>query len=368
MQRQVLRFLVELLLLFALPSQVYAADTIRLGISIPMTGEIAAYGDDLKAGIDLAIDDINAKGGILGKKLEPLIEDDAADPKTSVIVANRFLSEHVDAVINGVSRTSLAIAPLYAEENLPFLNFASTDAITAHGWQNVVRIGPKNGQEAPKLAALISKQAARKKLALIYSSEEYSANLTETTIKLLKDTYKIKPENMNKLSDKETDFSSLISSLKDQKIDVVFLGLWPKGTGLFLRQAAAADYHPVFMGDFTASLDELPKIAGPYANGLIFTMTPDPEYMTSAQSVLKALAARHTVHHPFAVYGYMLIQVYAEAVAKAGSSASDKVMAALKTEKFPTIMGTISFASNGDMQGFDFDYYQWKDGKIIAFH
>src|ERR1700689_2352506 len=117
--RQFVFFFFALSLLLA--SQVLAADdAIKLGASLPLSGEVASYGDDLKSGIEQGVIDINAKGGVLGKKLEPLFEDDGADPKVSVAVANRFLGEHISAAINGVSRTSLAIAPIYAEENIPF--------------------------------------------------------------------------------------------------------------------------------------------------------------------------------------------------------------------------------------------------------
>jgi branched-chain amino acid transport system substrate-binding protein len=358
--------LVFVLALLALPAFA-AGNAIKMGISIPRTGEVAAYGDDLQAGINLAVADINAKGGVLGKKLDPIIEDDAADPKTSVAVANHFVGNNIDVAINGVSRTSLAIAPIYAEENIPFLNFASTDEITAHGWHNIVRIGPKNGQEAPKLAALIEKEAAGHKLAVLYESEEYSSNLTEDVLRLLAKSGKVKPQLVQKMSGRDDDFSALISRMKNGGIDVVYLGLWPKGTGLVLRQAAAADYHPHFIGDFTASMDELVKIAGPQSNGLVFTMTPDPQYVPSAKRVVEALAAQHVVHHPFAVYGYLMVQIYAEAVQKAGSTAGDKVMAALKSETFDTIMGPVSFADNGDMKGLDFEYYQWQSGNIVPY-
>jgi branched-chain amino acid transport system substrate-binding protein len=356
---------VSLLAFCLLPLAAFAAEnTIKMGVSLPLTGEVASYGDDLKAGIELAVSDINAKGGVLGKKLQPLFEDDGADPKSSVAVANRFLGEKIDVAINGVSRTSMPIAPIYAEENIPFFNLASTDAITTHGWDNLVRTIPKNGQEAPKLATLIAQKAAGHKLAMLYSSEEYSSNLTETTIQILAQS-KITADIVMKMSDKDQDFSSIIGRLKDQKIDTAFLGFWPKAAGGFLRQAAAADYRPVFIGDGVASMDDLVKIAGPQANGLAFTMYPDPQQSVAAQPVLKALAARHIVNRPFAVYAYLLVQVYAEAAEKAGTTASDKLLRTLKTEKFNTIMGPVTFTADGDMQGIDFEYYQWQNGKII---
>ncbi len=98
------------------PLTAFADDTIRLGASLPLTGEIASYGDDLKAGIELACADFNARGGVLGKKLEPIFEDNNGDPKAAVAVANRMLGEHIAVAIDGVSRTSMPTAPIFVEE------------------------------------------------------------------------------------------------------------------------------------------------------------------------------------------------------------------------------------------------------------
>ncbi len=223
---------------------------------------------------------------------------------------------------------------------------------------------PKNGQEASKTAALIAQKAAGHKLAMLYSSEEYSSNLTETAMKIMAQS-KITPDLVMKMSERDQDFSPIIGKLKDQKIEVVFLGFWPKSAGGFLRQAAAANYHPLFIGDGGAALDELSKIAGSSANGLLFPMYPDPRLSPAAQPVLKELAERHIVNRPFAVYAYLLVQIYAEAVQKTGTTDGAKLMQTLKSEKFPTIMGPVTFAANGDMQGIDFNYYMWANGKIV---
>ena len=83
--------------------------------------------------------------------------------------------------------------------------------------------------------------------------------------------------------------------------------------------------------------------------------------------MVTALAARHIINRPFAIWGYLLVQVYAEAAQKAGTTEADKLLHTLKTEKFATAMGKVSFATDGDMQGLDFEYYQWKNGKIVPF-
>jgi len=355
---------VLLLLLFWPFSTAHAEDVIKLGIAGPFTGEIASLGDDVRAGATQAIEDVNASGGVLGKKLQAVFEDDACDPKTGVAAANRLITENVAMATAFCSKVCMSVAPIYAEENIPFLNECNTDEITAHGWSNVIRVYLKNAQEAPKLAALIASKASGHKLGMLYFTEEYNFGLAENIIKLLADKH-LAPDITFKLPEKTDDFSAIITKLKDQKIDMVYLGMWPKSIGLFLRQAAAADYHPLMIGNLAASLDDVSKIAGPAANGLIFTATPDPQYIPGSTSVIRALAAKNIINRPQAIYAYLLVQVYAEAARQAGGSDKAKVLEILKTKKFATILGNVSFTKDGDMNGVDFDYYQWQDGKMV---
>lgn len=340
-------------------------DVFKLGISLPLSGELASYGDDIKAGVQLAVDDINSRGGVLGKNLLPLFEDDGNDPKIGVTVANHFLSENVVMAAAFTSKVCMSAAPVYAEENIPFINQCNTDAITQQGWPNVIRAYLKNSQEAPRLAQLIAKKASNHKLAILYFNEEYNMGLATKTLKLLSSSYHITPEAVYKMFEKNEDFSSLITKLKDQKIEVVYIGFWPKAVGLFLRQAAAVDYHPQFIGNLASSLEDVVKIAGPTSDELSFTASPDPQYIASASSVVKALATRNIVHRPLAIYAYFLVQIYAGAVQKAGATESEKVLQALKSNKFSTILGPVTFTDSGDMSGIDFDYYQWHKGEMV---
>ncbi|MEJ0061872.1 MAG: branched-chain amino acid ABC transporter substrate-binding protein [Alphaproteobacteria bacterium] len=357
------RFLATLCACLLLSFAARAADTIKLGIGYPMSGEVASLGADVRAGFDLALEDINAKGGPAGRKIEAQFEDDVCDPKTGVIVAGRFIAAKKDAVIHICSTVCMAAGPLYAEENIPFFNMCNADGITAQGFGNVARAWMSNMRVGGALAALAAKHLPKKKLAVLYAADAYSRNLGEDMIAVLDKEYGVKPDFTLRLAGQEQDFSSIITQLKDGGIETVYLGFWPKGIGMFLRQADAAGYRPQFLSNDVANGDEIIKIGGAGSDGLIFTMPPDPKDFPEAADVMKALAAKGFAGRPYAVYSYMIAQIYAQAVEKAGSAAPDAVMKAVKGNAFDTVAGKVSFTPNGDMTGLEMQYFQWRGGK-----
>jgi branched-chain amino acid transport system substrate-binding protein len=345
----------------------HAADAIKFGAGLPLSGGTASYGEDIKAGIDLSAADINAKGGVLGKKIEVTYGDTACDPKNAVAVANRFVTMGVDVTTDVCSTACLAEGPIYNEENIPFITACSSEQVTAKGWKNLFRAYPGNNQESPKLIELIKRLSAGKKLALVYDNQEYDVNL-EKSITTALAAAKTDPAAIYSIVGDPNDYSSYITKLKEQQVDVVFVGMFPKAMGLFLRQAAEANYHPQFIGTLMTTTDDVHKIAGDDAmKGMIITNTPDPKNIPAAQPIIKALASRGVIDRPFSVYAYILLQIYSEAVEKAGSTDKAAVIKTLKSATLPTILGPVSFAPAGDMNGLDFEYQQWQQGHWLPF-
>jgi branched-chain amino acid transport system substrate-binding protein len=218
-------------------------------------------------------------------ELESLLED-----------ASRFITEKVALAATVFSKVCMAVAPIYAEENIPFLNQCGTDQVTAKGWPNMIRVYPRNAQESPKIAQLVARHFGGRKLAVIHSTDEFETNLAEGVVKVLDQKHGVRPDAVYKLPEKGDDFSATITRLKDQKIGVVYLGLWSKAAGLFLRQSDAAGYRPQFIGN-TAYIDsDIARIAGRAMDGLVFTTAADPDYRPEAQEVVKALAAKGFAH------------------------------------------------------------------------
>ncbi|MEJ0062386.1 MAG: ABC transporter substrate-binding protein [Alphaproteobacteria bacterium] len=164
-----------------------AEDAVTLGIGAPLSGAGAMYGPDVKTGVELAVEDINAQGGVLGKKLKPVFEDDVCDPKTGVVVANRFISMGIDMAAHFCGPACLAAAPVYAEENVLMLTAAcSPPQLTSMGLQNIARVYLGNEKQSPALAKLIGGHFAGKKLGFVFSTDSYSQSLADGITEELK--------------------------------------------------------------------------------------------------------------------------------------------------------------------------------------
>jgi branched-chain amino acid transport system substrate-binding protein len=356
-------FALNLLALSLLVVPVAASDSpapIIIGVSAPLTGGVASFGLDLKAGIDLALADINAAGGVLGRPLHALYQDDACDPKTGVTVASRFVTARVAMAVQVCSMVCMATAPVYAEENIPFFVQCNSDEVTAQGYANLVRVYPKNGQQATSVAAALTQHFSGQPSALVHANDAFDKNLADLLQARLNATQAAKPKLVLSIADdKQEDFSAIIAQLRAANITVVHLAVWPKAVGMILRQAAAVGYHPQFITTESGGTDDVGKIAGKALDGLIFAMPPDPHFSPAARPVLQALAARNMANRPYAVHAYMLAQVYAEAVAQAGSTATQLLLQTLKQKQFQTVMGPVGFAANGDLTGLAVQLYQW---------
>ena len=130
-------------------SPVRAAEEILIAVAGPMTGQYASFGEQMRRGAEMAVADINATGGVLGKKLKLTVGDDACDPKQAVAVANKFASQGVKFVAGHFcSGSSIPASKVYTEENILQISPASTNPkLTEEGGPNVFRTCGRDDQQ-----------------------------------------------------------------------------------------------------------------------------------------------------------------------------------------------------------------------------
>ena len=203
----------------------------------PMSGQYASFGAQLKAGAEMWLKDTNAKGGILGEKVKLVIGDDACDPKQAVAVANKFAGQGVTYVAGHFcSGSSIPASKVYTEEGIIQVSPASTNpAFTDKGGPNVFRVCGRDDQQGEVAGAFLAKEYSGKKVAIIHDKTAYGKGLADATKK-----------NMNKGGLKETmyeaitagekDYSALVSKLKSNGIEAVYLGGYHTEGGLIVRQ------------------------------------------------------------------------------------------------------------------------------------
>ena len=337
---------------------------INIAVNGPMTGGEAAFGDQMKRGAEMAVADINAKGGVMGQKLKLFIGDDACDPKQAVAVANKAVSDKVVFVAGHFcSSSSIPASDVYNEAGIVQISPASTNPmLTEKGLWNVFRTCGRDDQQGFVAGNFIADKLKGKKVAILHDKTAYGKGLADETKKQLnkRGVTEAMYEAYNK-GDK--DFKALVSKMQGAKIEVVYVGGYHSEAGLIIRQANDQGYKPQLVSGDALVTDEFWKITGPAGEGTLMTFSPDPRRNKEAAGVVAAFKKANYDPEGYTLYTYAAVQAWANAVTQAKSTDGKKVAAALKAGRHNTVLGSIGFDKKGDVTGADYVFYRWKAGK-----
>lgn len=346
----------------ALASMQAAYAQIRIGIGGPVTGPDATFGAQMRMGVEQAVEDINASGGILGQQLIISTGDDAADPKQGVSVANKFVGGEVSAVIGHFnSGVTMPASEIYAENNILNITPASTNPlITERGLETVFRTCGRDDQQGIVAARFLASQG--KTIAIVHDKSTYGKGLADETRKNLAGMG-IKEVLYEGLNKGEKDYSAIVSKLKASGAGIVYWGGVHTEAGLLVRQMRDQGVNAVMMaGDGIAS-DEFAAIGGPAAEGTFMTFPPDPRDRPEAARVVQEFKAKDFNPETYTLYSYAAVEVIkqaAEAAMSADPSAMAKVMHSGMI--FKTVIGGLGFDKKGDVISATYVVYVWRKG------
>ncbi len=340
-----------------------AAD-IQIASAGPVTGAYATFGAQLKNGAEQAVADINAKGGVLGKKLALTIGDDACDPKQAVSLANDFAAKGVVFVAGHFcSGSSIPASKVYTEEGILEISPASTNPkYTDEGSWNTFRTCGRDDQQGQVAGDYIATHFKGKKVAILHDNSAYGKGLADETKKFL-NAAGVKETLYTPYTPGEKDYSALVSRLKDAGIDVIYIGGYHTEIGLIERQAKEQGMKPQVIGGDALQTNEFWQITGPAGEGTLMTFPADPRNRPTAAAVVKEFKDKGIDPEGYVLYTYAAVQIWAEAATKAGTTDSKKVSETLKASgPWDSVLGPISFNAKGDITKSDYVLYQWHDG------
>ncbi|MCB1515655.1 MAG: branched-chain amino acid ABC transporter substrate-binding protein [Hyphomicrobiaceae bacterium] len=346
-----------------------AGGTITIAVGGPLTGANAAFGSQIQNGAEQAAEDINAAGGILGKKIVLVLGDDVSDPKQGVSVANKFAGEGAKFIVGHFnSGVSIPSSDVYAENGMLQISPASTNpTFTERNMWNVFRTCGRDDQQGTVAGNYIAESLKGKKIAVVHDKTTYGKGLADETKKAMnaKGVTEVLYEGINT---GEKDFSALISKIKESGAEVLYWGGLHTEGGLILRQMRDAGVGAVMMGADGIATDEFAAVGGPGAEGTLMTFAPDPQKRPEAKAVLDKFAARKFKPEAYTLYSYAAMQILKQAIEKVGAADAKKVAELMHSgEVFKTVIGDISYDKKGDITRLDYTMYTWKkqpDGKI----
>jgi len=354
-----------------------ASAQVKLGIAGPLTGGSAAFGAQLKNGVEQAVQDINAAGGILGQKIQLSVGDDRADPKEGVSVANKFVGDGVKFVVGHFnSGVTMPSSEVYQENGILEITPAATNPkITERNMWNIFRTCGRDDQQGGVAGAIIADKFKGKRVAVVHDKTTYGQGLAEETRKAMnaKGLKEVLFEGVN-VGDK--DYSALVSKIKAARADLVYWGGLHDTGGLILRQLRDQGVKATFMGADGITDDEFAAIAGPGAEGTLMTFSPDPRTNPANKQIIEVFRKKGFEPQAYTLYSYAAVQVIKQAAETAKSLDPKKVAEVMHSGKvFNTVLGDISFDKKGDVTGYmvggkkkdRYVLYIWKknaDGKI----
>lgn len=333
------------------------SDTIKIGVGAPLTGPNAKPGQDILNGVKLAVEEKNAAGGVLGKQVELLQEDDRSDPREGIVVANKLVNSGAVGVIghynSGVSIP--ASEEVYAPSKVVNITPGSTNPkYTERGLKWVFRtIGRDDMQGKVGAAFAVSHQL--KNVAIIHNKGAYGQGLAEEFKKNL-EAGGGKTLIFDGINKDDKDFSPILTKIKTLKPDLIFYGGEYQDGALFSRQAKQVGLKaPIMGGDALYDKDYI-KLTGPeYATGNYITFSTGNQ----SDSFREHYTAKYGELGPYSAYAYDAAQVLLAAIEKAGGTDPEKVRDAVAaTKDFPGVTGSISFDAKGDLTQAGFAVWQ----------
>ncbi len=344
----------------ALTGAALAQDT-TIGVVGPMTGQYATFGQQLKNGAELAVADINAAGGLLGKKLKLEVGDDACDPKQARAVAEKMAGLKVPFVAGHYcSSSSIPASEVYNESNIVQITPASTNpTFTERKMWNTFRVCGRDDQQGAVAGAFIAKQYKGKNIAILQDKSTYGKGLADEMKKALNKAG-VKEKLYEAYTQGDKDFNALVSKMKANAIDVVYVGGYHTEAGLILRQMRSQGLNAQMIAGDAIATNEFWSITGDAGKGMMFTFGADPRTRPTAAAVVKRFKDKGIDPEGYTLYTYAALQIWAAAVKKAGTTDAKKVAAAIKAGKWDTVLGSIGYDAKGDITAIDYVFYAWK--------
>lgn len=342
---------------------------IAVGLIAPLTGPVAAYGAQVKNGVEAAIDVINASGGILGEKVVLSITDDAGDPKQGVSAANKLLGENVRFVIGPVtSGVAIPASDVLSESGVIMITpTATAPDLTNRGLTNVFRTCGRDDQQAEVAAQYVLEHLKDKRVAVVDDKGTYGKGLADAFRKVLNDGG-VKEVVSLSLNPGEKDLSALTTRLKADNVDVIYFGGYHPEGGLLARQLNDISVKAQIIGGEGLSNTEYWAIGGQAAAGTLFTNAIDASKNPASAEAIRVLGEKGIPPEAFTLNAYAAVEVLKAGIEKVGKADDPAaVAAALKSgDVFSTTVGKLTYGESGDLKSPSFSLFKWEDGKIVG--
>jgi len=346
-----------------------AEDTIQLGVAGAHSGDLASYGIPSVHAAELVVKAINNKGGILGKKVILLKEDDVCKPEIATNTATRLISQGVNVVLGHIcSGATEAAIQIYKNANIVVMSpSATTPSLTQSGENpNFYRTIASDDAQAKLEVDFVLNVLKVKKIAVIHDKQAYGKGLAEFAKLFIEKSGKGEVVLFEGITPGAVDYSAVIQKIKRYQADVVLYGGYHPEASKLVMGMRKKKMKTFFISDDGVKDDTFIKVAGKYAEGVYATGPKDVSKNPLAIAAEKEHRETYgTDPGAFFLNAYSAALALLHAIEKAGSTDYQAISKTLKTQYVDTPLGKIRFDKNGDAEGVGFSVYQVKNGAYV---
>jgi branched-chain amino acid transport system substrate-binding protein len=343
---------------------------IKLGVAGPHSGDLASYGIPATHAAKFVVDELNAKGGVLGRQVELLVEDDQCKPEVAANVAAKLVSEGATVVLGHVcsGATNSAMSTYRDAKIIAMSPSATNPALTQSGdYPNFYRTIASDDMQAKLGVDFTIDTLKAKKIAVIHDKGDYGKGFAEFAKKFIDESGgKAEVVLFEGITPGAVDYSAIIQKIKEKGAEAVIYGGYHPEASKIVTQMKKKKVDAHFVSDDGVKDDTFIKVAKEFAEGVYASGPRDtskiPLYVEAVEKHKKEYG-----EEPGAFYkeAYSAAIALLNAIEKAGSTDYAAIEKALRSEWVETPVGKISFDERGDAKGVGFSMYQVKDGQYV---
>jgi len=353
-----------------------AEDIIKIGHVAATSGPIAHLGKDNENGARMAVEELNAKGVLIGGKKYKVVllaEDDAGDPKQATAAAQKLVDAKVQGVIgHETSGTTIPASRIYYDAGIPQITpSASSPQYTRQRYNTTFRNIANDEQLGPALARYAMQSLQAKRIAVVDDRTAYGKGLADEFSKTVKRTGAATGSSIVSTqftNDKATDLTAILTAIKATKPDMIFFGGMDAVAAPMLRQMKQLGFPIKFMGGDGMCSDSVPRLAGDgMSDGQVICAEAggvEPSQEKGMADFRAAYKKKYGIEvQTYAPYTYDALMTMVEAMQKAGSPDPVKYLPVLAKIKHKGVTGNIAFDARGDVQDGVLTIFTFKNGK-----
>ena len=343
---------------------------IRMGVAGPHSGDLASYGIPTVKAAELVVEHRNAMGGICGRQIELIVEDDVCKPEVATNTATKLVGDGVDVVLGHIcSGATKAALGIYKDSNIPVMSPSATNpALTQSGdYPNFYRTIASDDAQARLEVDFALDVLKLKKIAVLHDKGDYGKGLAEFAKGFLEADSRAEVVLYEGITPGAVDYSAVVQKIKQSEAEAVIFGGYHPEASKLVQQMRNKAMDTVFISDDGVKDDTFIKVAGEFAEGVYATGPVD----TSSNPIAVDAVELHKKEYgeepgAFFLNAYAATLALLNAIEKSGSTDYDVLTKTLQSEWVATPLGIIKFDEKGDAIGVGFAVYQVQNGQYVT--